>query len=121
MSFVQPPEQGVAPAAGWLLDELARAGRENLDAAHVARYDGLGDAAAAEEIVYLRRHPAADAVVADLGAGTGQFALAAAAGLTNVTITSAGFLTYQHTGEPVDLAYSRYAPHHLPDAWKAIA
>jgi ubiquinone/menaquinone biosynthesis C-methylase UbiE len=146
MSFVQPPQKGAAPAAGWLLDELARAGRENLDPAHVARYDALEDAAAAEEIVYLRRCLAADAVVADLGAGTGQFALAAATefarviaidvsapmldrlrhklatvGLTNVTLTSAGFLTYRHEGEPVDLAYSRYALHHLPDAWKAIA
>jgi hypothetical protein len=30
-------------------------------------------------------------------------------------------LTYEHAGDPVDFAYSRYAPHHLPDFWKAIA
>ncbi len=33
----------------------------------------------------------------------------------------AGFLTYQHYGEPADVIYTRYALHHLPDAWKAIA
>jgi ubiquinone/menaquinone biosynthesis C-methylase UbiE len=41
--------------------------------------------------------------------------------LTNVAVVQAGFLTYEHTGEPADLIYSRYALHHLPDAWKAIA
>jgi SAM-dependent methyltransferase len=30
-------------------------------------------------------------------------------------------LTYEHAGAPVDFAYSRYALHHLPDFWKAIA
>src|SRR6185437_16562899 len=30
--------------AGWVPDELAMAGRENLDPAHVARYDGKMDA-----------------------------------------------------------------------------
>jgi len=44
-----------------------------------------------------------------------------AAGLTNVEVVQAGFLTYGHDGEPVDFVYSRYALHHLPDFWKAIA
>ena len=42
-------------------------------------------------------------------------------GLSNVTTVEAGFLTYEHHGDPVDLVYSRYALHHLPDFWKAIA
>jgi SAM-dependent methyltransferase len=45
----------------------------------------------------------------------------AAAGITNVDIAQAGFLTYEHDGERADVVYSRLALHHLPDAWKAIA
>jgi SAM-dependent methyltransferase len=33
----------------------------------------------------------------------------------------AGFLTYLHHGDPADVVYSRYALHHLPDFWKAVA
>ena len=39
----------------------------------------------------------------------------------NVEAVCAGFLTYRHSGEPADVVYSRYALHHLPDFWKAIA
>jgi len=38
-----------------------------------------------------------------------------------VDVVLAGFLSYEHAGEPADLVYSRYALHHLPDAWKAVA
>lgn len=132
---------------GWMLDEVASAGRENLDADHVGRYDAKEDAGAVEEVALLQRLGLAeDASVIDLGAGTGQFTLAVAphcarvvavdvsrvmlrtlrskvetAGATNVEVVQAGFLTYNHAGEPADLVYSRYALHHLPDAWKAIA
>jgi ubiquinone/menaquinone biosynthesis C-methylase UbiE len=136
------------PAPDWLLDEVASAGRENLEAAHVARYDGKEDAGAEEEVALLQRLGLLTdtSVVLDVGAGTGQFTLAVAAacsrvvavdvspvmldllrakvadaGATNVTVVQAGFLTYEHEGEPVDVVYSRYALHHLPDAWKAIA
>jgi ubiquinone/menaquinone biosynthesis C-methylase UbiE len=124
------------------------AGRENLDAEHARRYDAKMDAEAAEEISLLQGHGVLDSAssVVDLGAGTGQFALAAAAvcnrvvavdvspvmlvplaeklsarGVRNVELVNAGFLTYAHTGPPADLVYSRYALHHLPDFWKAIA
>jgi SAM-dependent methyltransferase len=88
----------------------------------------------------------AGSTLVDLGAGTGAFALAAAAEagrvvavdpspamvaaaqanaaerrVTNVECVQAGFLTYEHTGEPADFVYSRNALHHLPDFWKAIA
>lgn len=36
-------------------------------------------------------------------------------------LVQAGFLTNQHLGEQADFIYSRYALHHLPDAWKAVA
>jgi len=138
----QPPS-----SPGWLLDEVANAGRENLDVAHVERYDRKMDARALDEIELL--HSAglgASSVVVDLGTGTGQFALTVAptcrrvvavdpspvmlerlrrkideAGADNVEIAAAGFLTYGHSGDPADVVYSRYALHHLPDFWKVAA
>jgi SAM-dependent methyltransferase len=132
---------------GWLLDELANAGRENLDYAHVERYDGKMDARAAEEVELLRSWGLdPSSVVVDLGCGTGQLALAAAslcrrvvavdvsplmrdrlrrkrddADIKNVEIAAAGFLTYDHAEDLADIVYSRYALHHLPDFWKVMA
>jgi SAM-dependent methyltransferase len=42
-------------------------------------------------------------------------------GIRNVDCVQAGFLTFQHEGEPADFVSSRNALHHLPDFWKAIA
>ena len=64
---------------GWLLDEAANAGRENLDVDHVSRYDAKEDAGAADEILVLQRAGLTrESVVVELGAGTGQFAIAVA-------------------------------------------
>lgn len=132
---------------GWLRDEFAYAGRENLDADHVGRYDGKENAEAREEVVLLRGLGLSDcSVVVEVGAGTGQFTVAVApvcarviavdvspvmlaalrakvadTALGNVEVVQAGFLTYQHVGPPADFVYSRYALHHLPDVWKAVA
>jgi ubiquinone/menaquinone biosynthesis C-methylase UbiE len=134
-------------APGWSIDELGHAGRENLDAGHVARYDGKEDADAQREVALLRPHGLGPgALVVELGPGTGQFTLAAAAvcervvavdvspqmlarleaklaeaGLGNVELVRDGFLSYAHAGRPADVVYSRYALHHLPDFWKALA
>ena len=65
--------------SGWVLDELATTGRENLDPVHASQYDRKEDARAAEEVqllVDLASIRQRDVV--DLGAGTGQFAVAAA-------------------------------------------
>jgi SAM-dependent methyltransferase len=143
MSVQQPSSR----AQGWRLDELRYAGRENLDSAHVERYDAKEDAGAASEVavlkdVGLRR----ESVVLEFGAGTGQLTIAVAPhcarviavdvsepmldrlrskvarlGLRNVQAVRAGFLTYEHVGAPADFIYSRYALHHLPDFWKAVA
>ena len=41
--------------------------------------------------------------------------------LPNSEVVQAGFLTHKHQGEPTDFMYSRFALHHLPDFWKAVA
>ncbi len=128
-------------------NEMVTAGRENLDPAHVARYDRKeGDASTNAESELMRsRHPNA-ATVIDIGAGTGQFAIAASrwatrvvavdvspvmldrlrtkladAAVGNVECVEAGFLSYSHQGDSADVIYSRLALHHLPDFWKAVA
>ena len=132
----------------WWLDERSHAGREHFDEQHARRYDAKEDAHAADEIRLLQAAGALTpgSSVVDIGAGSGQFTLAAAevcanviavdvsplmlaqlaekverSGASNVEAVGAGFLTYRHAGEPADLVYSRYALHHLPDFWKAIA
>jgi len=103
--------------------------------------DPAGDLAA------LREHGiGAASTVVDLGAGTGRFALPAAAqvsrvvavdvspamqavlrervaraGAANIECVQAGFLTYEHTGPPADAVFTRNALHQLPDFWKALA
>jgi ubiquinone/menaquinone biosynthesis C-methylase UbiE len=131
----------------WLPDELRHAGREHLDPDHAARYDRKEDAGAAVELELLAEYGIGrGSSVVDFGAGTGQFAMAASklvrhvtavdvsevmlgrlrekvdsSGARNVSCVLAGFLSYRHETEPVDLVYTRYALHHLPDFWKAIA
>ncbi|MGI8623370.1 MAG: class I SAM-dependent methyltransferase [Solirubrobacteraceae bacterium] len=132
----------------WWLDERGHAGREHFDEQHARRYDAKEDAQAAEEVSLLQDGGVLGpgCSVVDLGAGSGQFVLAAArvcarvvavdvsplmlarlaekldrCAASNVEAICAGFLTYRHSGDPADVVYSRYALHHLPDFWKAIA
>jgi SAM-dependent methyltransferase len=131
----------------WFPDELARAGAEHLDPAYVATYDRKAAFDPAEDVARLRRLGLDEtATLVDLGAGTGALALEAAPlgrrvvavdvsaamldvtreeaarrGATNVELVQAGFLTYEHRGDPADFVYSRNALHHLPDFWKTIA
>ncbi len=130
-----------------LIDEIGLAGPEHLDAAYVAAYDRKAAHDASEDVAVLRELGLEQrSTLVDLGAGTGTIALAAAAscarvvavdvsaqmlaviadratrlGVTNLECVQAGFLSYEHTGSPADLVYSRHALHHLPDFWKAIA
>ncbi len=39
----------------------------------------------------------------------------------NLKFVKAGFLSYKHEAEPVDVIMTRAAFHHLPDFWKQIA
>lgn len=127
---------------------MACAGRENLDVGHVALYDQKEDADAAQEVAKLQSLGLDKrSTVVDLGAGTGQFSVVAAAqrcarvvaadispvmlerlrtkvdslGLSNVDVVHAGFLTYEHGGTLADFVYTRWALHHPPDFWKSIA
>jgi hypothetical protein len=62
------------PVLGWFLDESSCAGRENLDTAHVERYDTKEDASAASEVALLQSLGLErDSLVVEFGAGTGQF------------------------------------------------
>lgn len=136
-----------AQRRGWLLDERASAGRENLDADHVSRYDAKEAWDAGSEVRLLQALGLdAGSTVLDVGAGTGQFTLAVApaclhviaadvsapmlerlrskvavAGFDNIETIEAGFVAYEHEDALVDFAYSRYALHHVPDFWKARA
>jgi ubiquinone/menaquinone biosynthesis C-methylase UbiE len=129
------------------LDELALAGREHLDPTYVAGYDRKAGFDPSGDIELLQAHGlGAQSTLVDFGAGTGELALAAAAhckrvlaidvspvmveamrtkiaaqGVANVECIEAGFLSYEHGGEPVDVVYTRNALHHLPDFWKALA
>jgi SAM-dependent methyltransferase len=131
-----------------MLNELAHAGPEHLDPAFVTGYDrkqGYPDPA--EDLAAFEAQGLDEtSAVVDLGAGAGQFALAAAgrfghvtavdvspamlsvlceraaaAGRTNLACVQAGFLSYEHQGPPVDGVHTRNALHQLPDFFKALA
>lgn len=126
-----------------MLDEMAHAGPEHLDPAFVAGYDRKqGFPSAEEDLAVLRERGALGPTVVDLAAGTGRFAIAAAAHCervvavdvspamrahlravapANVEVVPAGFLSYEHTGAPADAVHTRNALHQLPDFWKGIA
>src|SRR2546422_9846154 len=131
-----------------MIDELAHAGAEHFDPGFVSGYDEKqGHPDPAQDLSAFATHGlTGTSTIVDLGAGTGQFALAAsqrfghvtavdispvmlkvlgdraaAAGLTNLDCVQAGFLSYEHVGPPVDGVYTRNALHHLPDFWKGLA
>ena len=123
------------------LDEAAHAGKEHLDPAYVAGYDAKTGFDVGMDVELLRRLDLGrDATLVDLGAGTGLFSAAvaplcgrvvavdpspamleAARARGTFECVQAGFLSYEHRGDPPAIVYSRNALHHLPDFWKAIA
>jgi SAM-dependent methyltransferase len=128
--------------ADWYPVERERAGPEHLDADYVAGYDAKTGLELESALDLLRRHGlGVNTTLVDLGCGTGL--LAAAAGVEAGRVVAvdpspamlevasrrsdavewveAGFLTYEHEGDPPQLVHSRNALHHLPDFWKGIA
>jgi SAM-dependent methyltransferase len=136
-----------------MLDELAHAGSEHLDAGFIAGFDRKqGHPDAETDIAVFEAHGLGrTAAVVDFGAGTGQFAIAAARRFGRVTAVDVSpamlaALAARAGGEtkadgetqpapecvrggflsyfpavPVDGVYTRHALHQLPDFWKAIA
>jgi 2-polyprenyl-3-methyl-5-hydroxy-6-metoxy-1,4-benzoquinol methylase len=130
-----------------LFDERVHAAAEHLDPAYVTAYDAKAGADPVDELGLLRECGLRrETTLVDLGAGSGLLALTAAphcrrvvavdpspamlalaqeraeaAQLGNVEIAEAGFLSYEHRGDPPQLVHSRNALHHLPDFWKAVA
>ena len=134
----------------WYYDDLTQIGRDFTDLAVVAAYDQRhrkfrdvdGENAAIVASLGLgSRH-----TVADFGSGTGAFVLVAARtcarvyavdisqtmldytrqkaeslGLTNVVYCHGSFLTYEHSGPPLDAVVTSMALHHLADFWKQTA
>jgi SAM-dependent methyltransferase len=131
----------------WYPDELTTAGPEHLDPEYVAGYEQKAGPEWRADLALLRELGLNEtSTLVDLGAGTGALAIAAAPlcrrvvaadvspamvtalrkrsqqdGLRNLEVVQAGFLSYEHHGEPANFVYTRNALHHLPDFWKAIA
>jgi ubiquinone/menaquinone biosynthesis C-methylase UbiE len=134
----------------WFYDEMRHVGVDYSDAKEADRYDERhGRFRNVEEenraiLDAIRLEPGQTLI--DLGTGTGAFALQAAprcekvfavdispamlarasrkaeeASLGNIEFHPGGFLTYQHSAEPVNAVVSKLALHHLPDFWKLVA
>ena len=127
---------------GWYPNEREHAGPEHLDDEYVAGYDAKTHLDLEAALELLRRHGLdANTTLVDLGCGTGLLTAAAASEAGRVVgvdpsaamldharrrrgaveWVQAGFLTYEHEGDPPRLVHSRNALHHLPDFWKGIA
>jgi ubiquinone/menaquinone biosynthesis C-methylase UbiE len=115
--------------------------------AYVAAYDAKQQTDPTEDIETLLNLGIDDSsAVVDLGCGTGTFTVAIAphvgrvvaadvspamvtylrrrieeAGLDNVTVVEAGFMSYQHDGVLADVVHTRNALHQIPDFHKGIA
>jgi SAM-dependent methyltransferase len=131
----------------WSIDELAHAGEHHLRPDFVDGYDGKASFDPGPDLALLRQLGLSSAsCLVDLGAGTGELALAAAEicrrvvavdvsspmlavarlkaerrGMGNLELANDGFLSYQHQGALADFVYTRNALHHLPDFWKVVA
>jgi ubiquinone/menaquinone biosynthesis C-methylase UbiE len=135
--------------SSWMIDQLEYAGPEHLNPGYVSGYDRKqGYPGVQDDLCELAALGVVDveSTVVDLGAGTGRFALAAAAmcrrviavdvsaamlahvrrtadesAVANLECVQAGFLDYEHRGSPADVVYTRNALHQLPDFWKGLA
>lgn len=135
----------------WLYDEFKHCGVDYSDVEQAEGYDERHGKFRdygrefKEMMAFLDLRDTKDKTVVDLGCGTGALSISAAGsfktvyavdvskvmiekarrkldgGVHNVRFVNAGFLSYEHEGEPADLVVTKAALHHLPDFWKQIA
>jgi ubiquinone/menaquinone biosynthesis C-methylase UbiE len=131
----------------WYYDDIVQVGLDFDDEAEVSTYDDRQQGSVAEDralLMALRLKPGD--VMADIGCGTGLLACEAASlgarvhaidvskpmlerlrqraaslNLSELTTQHAGFLSFTLPDESLDLVTSKFALHHLPDFWKAMA
>lgn len=134
------------PPPDWWYDDRRQVGLDFDDAAQVATYDlRQGGDAAADRALLEELGVTARTAMADIGCGTGLLACEAARlarsvraidvsapmlraaqrraqaqGLENLSFEHAGFLGFAARGD-LDLITTKFALHHLPDFWKAMA
>lgn len=138
----------MATFPAWYFDESKMAGVDFEDAAEVEAFDLKQPSSTPEkeQALVSRLGIAAKHTVIDLGAGTGTFAIQSAlagagvyavdisqamliyakkkaqqAGVSQIQFCQAGFLTYDHAGDPADFIVTKAALHILPDFWKMVA
>ncbi len=130
----------VREPVSWRFDEIAHAGPEHFDSAFVGEFDERMPTDWSGEIATLLAFGVGErSTVVDLAAGTGTFARAIAGHVARVVAVDvseamvaemhargvyavrAGFLSYEHEGEPPDAVFTSNGLHHLPDFWKMIA
>lgn len=134
----------------WQYNEFIQAGADYVDEKRAAAYDEMmgkirNQKERAKEMIELLSLDKNDTVI-DFGCGTGTLTIEIARkcrkmigvdistamleiaakkakeeNLFNIDFHNAGFLTYEHKGEPVDKVLTSGAFHHLPDFWKVIS
>lgn len=134
----------------WQYNEMIQAGADHSDVDRAKYYDDrmlkFRNYEQEAEQLFCRLHICKDHTVIDFGCGTGALTIEMAKrckrvyavdvsermlavlrqkaekhGITNIHFVNAGYLTYEHRGEPVDVIVTKTALHHLPDFWKAVA
>ena len=135
----------------WLYDEFKHCGVDYSTAKQAEIYDKEHqkfrnyEREFKEMMEFLELQNTEDKTIVDLACGTGATSIFAARlfktvyavdvseamiemakkkldkNVHNLKFVNAGFLSYEHNGNPVDLVVTKAALHHLPDFWKQIA
>lgn len=134
----------------WHYNEMKQVGTNYADVKEVEAYDTrmqkLRDIGEETDKILTAINMKQEQTLLEIGCGTGEFTIAAARrcskviaadvsmpmlefarqkakkrNVKNIEFYNAGFLTYEHSGEPADAIVSQLVLHHLPDFWKLIA